>query len=328
MLLLCACSAAFVLSPRRPQLRGVALQLCLALALCTASTAQPILMELAKSRNTEGRAPFHTPSMVFYTEALKTLVALGTYSYQLRDLEYTGLEQLNLRSVLPFSVPALMYFAQNNLNYFALQLIDPPTYQLWGCAKLAFAGVFFRLLGRQLSLRKWAALLFLASGMAITTLRNGEHALDESKSRETLRGIALVLCTSALSGASGVFNEWLIKFQDPKAPLMLKNLLLYLFGTLMCLSAWRPGAPLGDPPLFFALIVVQSLAGFCVSFVLKYCDSLVKGFSTSAAVLLATFLSSFLFGFQLHGPFVVGTSVVCVAFYLYFVTPNEAKSGI
>ena len=304
---------------RLPQLRGAALKFSLALALCTFSTAQPILMELAKARNPQGKAPFHTPSMVFYTEALKTLVALAMYCYQLPGLDYTGLEELSVRNVLPFAVPALCYFLSNNINYFALQLIDPPTYQLWGCAKLAFAGVFFRvLLGRELSGRKWVALGLLAVGMAITTLKNSK----DDESRASMRGIAMVLCTAVLSGASAVFNEWLIKFQDPKAPLMLKNLLLYLFGTLMCVSAFRPSAPIGDPPLFASLVVVQALAGFCVSFVLKYCDSLVKGFSTSAAVLLATVVSAALFGFELRGPFAAGTAVVCVAFYLYFVTPS------
>ena len=62
----------------------------------------------------------------------------------------------------------------------------------------------------------------------------------------------------------------------------------------------------------------QSLAGFCVSFVLKYCDSLVKGFSTSAAVLVATAVSAVVFSFQLQASFLVGAAVVCVAFYLYF----------
>lgn len=305
--------------PRLPQLRGVALQFSAALALCILSTAQPILMELAKARNPQGKAPFHTPSMVFYTEGLKTLVALATYCYQLPGLDYTGLEALSMRNALPFAVPALCYFLSNNINYFALQLIDPPTYQLWGCAKLAFAGVFFRvLLGRELTARKWVALGLLAIGMAITTLKTSK----DDESRASLRGIAMVLCTAGLSGASAVFNEWLIKFQDPQAPLMLKNLLLYLFGTLMCLSAFRPRAPIGDPPLFATLVVVQAMAGFCVSFVLKYCDSLVKGFSTSAAVLSATVVSAALFGFELRAPFVAGTTVVCVAFYMYFHTPS------
>ena len=45
--------------------------------------------------------------------------------FQLPRLEYTGLEGINLRSSAAYAVPALMYAAQNNINYFALELIDP-----------------------------------------------------------------------------------------------------------------------------------------------------------------------------------------------------------
>jgi len=229
--------------------------------------------------------------------------------------------RLSPSSALAFAVPALLYAIQNNLNYFALQHIDAQTYQLWGCSKLVFAGLFLRiLLSRQLSARKWVGLGILAAGMALTTLRPGRAATSHEAS-STVRGIALVLCTSSLSGLSSVFNEWLIKFADPKAPLMFKNFLLYGFGALMCAAGWRPSAPLGDPLLFGILVVVQALCGLCVSLVLKYCDSLVKGFSTSGGVLLATFLSCLLFGFELRTPFVAGFAIVVLAFYVYFVTP-------
>ena len=318
-----ACAAWFC-ARRVRLLRNVVKQAALALTLCILTTAQPILMEVAKARN-HGQAPFHTPSMVFYTEALKMVVAAVVYAVQLPQMQYTGLAGLKRpTSVLAYAVPALLYAVQNNVNYFALQLIDPPTYQLWGCAKLVFAGGFFRvLLGRRLSWRQWLALCLLASGMAITTLK---PSASTGASPSTVRGIALVLCTSALSGLSSVFNEWLIKFQDPKAPLMLKNFLLYAFGAAMCAGAWNPAAPLGDASLFVMLVVVQAVTGICVSLVLKLCDTLVKGFSTSGGVLFSTILSCALFGFQLSSPFAVGFTGVCAAFYLYFVTPSEERA--
>ena len=64
-------------------------------------------------------------------------------------------------------------------------------------------------------------------------------------------------------------------------------------------------------------------AGLCVSLVLKYCDSLVKGFSTSVSVILAMAVSSVLFGFELTRPFAIGSAVVCCAFYLYFGHFNQ-----
>ena len=135
-------------------------------------------------------------------------------------------------------------------------------------------------------------------------------------------GIGLVLFTSAVSGLGGVFNEWLIKYQDPEAPLMFKNLMIYLVGSLMCFWSWKPRAPIGDPLVFGILVGVQAAAGLCVSLVLKYCDNVIKGFSTSAAVLLATLCAAAFFGFVLHGPFAAGVLIVSLAFYLYFVQPS------
>ena len=51
-----------------------------------------------------------------------------------------------------------------------------------------------------------------------------------------------MLLNGCLSATSGVANEWLIKVQDPKAPLMLKNAQIYFFGVLVGVSSWRSPA--------------------------------------------------------------------------------------
>jgi UDP-sugar transporter A1/2/3 len=56
--------------------------------------------------------------------------------------------------------------------------------------------------------------------------------------------------------------------------------------------------------------------------VIKYADNLTKGFSTSAAVLLASAASSLTFGYVPTRSFLVGTAVACSAFYLYFGPHN------
>ena len=150
--------------------RDILIQIALALALCMIATIQPLLMEVAK-RGNGGHTPFHTPSAVFYTEAIKLVIALCTWCYQKRTLEYTGLENFRLSTALVFAVPAALFAAQNNAVFFAMQLLDPPTFQLWACFKLIPVGVASRLvLGKRLSPVQWTALALLALGMANTTL--------------------------------------------------------------------------------------------------------------------------------------------------------------
>ena len=128
-----------------------------------------------------------------------------------------------------------------------MQLLDPPTFQLWACFKLIPVGVASRLvLGKRLSPVQWTALALLALGMANTTLDCVSElsvvASGGAAASRRARGILILLVNGCLSGLSTVFNEWLIKFQDPKAPLMFKNLLIYSFGVLITFGSWQPSA--------------------------------------------------------------------------------------
>ena len=188
--------------------RDMLVQLVLAMTLCIIATVQPLLMEFVK-RGNGGHTPFHTPSAVFYTEAIKLVVALCIWGYQARTLEYTGLENFRLSTAVVFAVPAALFALQNNAVFFAMQvrrtttactlhacacaralhghftctaclpthalcasqLLDPPTFQLWACFKLIPVGLASRaVLGKRLSPVQWAALALLALGMANTTL--------------------------------------------------------------------------------------------------------------------------------------------------------------
>ena len=268
----------------RTALRAFLLQVTLAVALCLIATAQPLLLETAK-RGNGGQTPFHAPSAVFYTEAIKVVIALSTWMWQCRTASYTGLENFKPTSMLAFALPAVLFAVQNNLVYVAMQALDPPTFQLWACFKLIPVGVLSSLvLERRLTRVQWIALLLLAIGMAVTTQgggsgRRGEGDANGPATKRQLRGIAVLVVNGCLSGLSTVFNEWLIKFQDPKArtvceygnpyllinllfcarvfpydvltmslraarcsqaPLMFKNLQIYVFGTLFCAWGLQP----------------------------------------------------------------------------------------
>ena len=46
---------------------------------------------------------------------------MGTWLWQYRRLEYTGLEEFKWRSSLAFATPAVLFAVQNNLVYLAMQ---------------------------------------------------------------------------------------------------------------------------------------------------------------------------------------------------------------
>lgn len=311
---------------------SASVQFAAASALTLFTTAQSVLIELVK---VDGHIPFHIPSAVLYTELVKLFVALLIWSWQCRKLEYTGLENLRLTGAIAFAVPATLFIVQNNVTYHAMQLLDPPTYQLWACFKLIPTGLLSRLcLGQRRSKVQWCALLLLALGMATTkldlkadTLRGTHDAHAGNRVIvQQLKGIGWMLLNGCLSATSGVANEWLIKVQDPKAPLMLKNAQVYAFGVLASIGLWRSpaaGGLDGFSGLACFIVVLNAATGFSVSVVLKYTDNLVKGFSTSAAVLLATIVATLCCTFEVSHPFAVGVLVVTCSFYLYFGEHNK-----
>ena len=226
-----------------------------------------------------------------------------------------------------FAIPALLFIVQNNLVFLAMEMLDPPTFQLWACFKLIPVGILAHVvLGQRRSRVQWAALLLLTLGMAVTTL---SHEPDHNARRlgrarrSTVRGILVLVVNGCLSATSGIVNEWLIKFQDPKAPLMFKNCQLYLFGIVVAAIGLKASAARDFDALAWLIVSTNAAAGLCVSLVLKYADNLIKGFSTSASVLLAAIVSSVCFSIELRRPFVLGAAVVCVAFYLYFGRFNQ-----
>ena len=152
------------------------------------------------------------------------------------SLEYDGLSGWQFTPFLLFAIPALLFIVQNNAVFLAMELLDPPTFQLWACFKVIPVGVLARVaLGQRRSRVQWAALLLLALGMAVTTLgaEKSKHGLSRLGTSRQARGILVLVANGCLSATSGILNEWLIKYQDPKAPLMFKNAQLYFFGILV-----------------------------------------------------------------------------------------------
>ena len=63
--------------------------------------------------------------------------------------------------------------------------------------------------------------------------------------------------------------------------------------------------------------MLQAFSGLIVAVVVKYADNILKGFATSAAIVISCVVSMYLFDFQLSVQFVVGSTLVIAATYMY-----------
>mmetsp|Transcript_47004 Transcript_47004/g.75542 ORF Transcript_47004/g.75542 Transcript_47004/m.75542 type:complete len:310 (+) Transcript_47004:618-1547(+) len=153
---------------------------------------------------------------------------------------------------------------------------------------------------------------------------------QQSQDRQNLLiGAGILFVNAWLSATSGICNEWLVKYQDAKAPLMLKSIQLYFWGTLVNLIAWvvtdtneMSLSSQGISTLVVCIILNNAAVGLSVAFIMKYADNIVKCFSTAAAVFISAVLSSYLFNFPLDLPFVVGLLLYSTSFFLYFGKHN------
>merc|ERR1719174_2638069 len=75
------------------------------------------------------------------------------------------------------------------------------------------------------------------------------------------------------------------------------------------------------------VIMLQAVGGLIVAAVLKYCDVILKNFSTSISTILSGLFSTYFFAFKPSVYFLIGATLVVYATYLYNKpTPTAAPA--
>ncbi|KAJ3181504.1 hypothetical protein HDU87_001114 [Geranomyces variabilis] len=239
-------------------------------------------------------------------------------------------------SCAKMSVPAVLYFVQNNLQYLAVQHLDPATFQVTYQMKILTTALFSVLmLGRSLSRSKWMALVLLTFGIAIVQMDGKQKPSSSSSSSSSaahtqtaaqpLIGLVAVTIACILSGLAGVWFEKVLK--GSQASLFLRNMQLCLFSLIPGLffgvflmdgaAVRQHGFFQGYDAWTWAAILCQAIGGLIVALVVKYADNILKGFATSLSIILSSVASFFIFDFKLTLMFTIGSSVVLYATHLY-----------
>merc|ERR1712071_393878 len=84
----------------------------------------------------------------------------------------------------------------------------------------------------------------------------------------------------------------------------------------------------GYDPIVWLVIVFQTTTGLLIAYVMKYADSILKGFCTSIAVVVGTLFSIWLFDTRVDSWFIVGAFLVLFATHLYQKYPSIVKKLI
>jgi UDP-sugar transporter A1/2/3 len=282
--------------------------------------------------------PYLTSTAVVSAECLKLILnlALELLLVKREGLSSIGTELASPESI-KLAIPALLYVAQNNLLFIALSNLSVPLYQVTNQGKLLTTAVFSRLLlNKSISGMQYISLLVLALGVAVVQLSSIEkvEASDKNGEHGQLIGLLAVFASCFTSGFAGVYFEKMLK-STQEVSVYMRNMQLAMWSILLGLipvflhdfdSIRQNGFFQGYDKIVVGVIVCQTMTGLVVALVMKYGDTILKGFATSVAVVLATVLSIFIWNAQVDGWFVVGAAMVMTAVALYSkYPPTEDK---
>ena len=154
--------------------------------------------------------PYKATVAVFMAEVMKLpfCVAMTGWSCGIEELIPVPKDEVFGRfdETLRCAVPAVAYTLQGNLLFIALANLDAPTYQVTYQTKTIFTALFSRaLLGRQLPVSQWVALVLLTLGTVLVTDLRSKPKMGEDGSE--LLGLVSVLVAALLSSSSSVYFE-------------------------------------------------------------------------------------------------------------------------
>ena len=181
---------------------------------------------------------------------------------------------------------------------------------------------------------QWFSLVFLFVGVATVQLQPHDQKVSEKVATEQnpLVGLVAVIVSCLMSGFAGVYFEKILKGTDQT--IWLRNVQLgfigMIFGYITLLV--NDGQKLQEHGFFhgydwvvWCVILIQAFGGLMVAVVVKYADNILKGFATSAAIILSCIASMYFFDFQLSIQFVVGGALVILSVYMYSKYPHVNK---
>ncbi|KAG7358476.1 UDP-galactose transporter [Nitzschia inconspicua] len=233
------------------------------------------------------------------------------------------------RNTLLVSVPASAYNLQMTLEYIALANLDAAMFSVLVQTKLLFTATFAALvIGKKLKYIQVISLVLLTVGVMLCNMRFGDDAKNSN-----LKGILATLGIAVSSGFASVYTEKVIKTQRQKSPLVsgqyglaytqvqLASMSLVTIGIYACLMDFSTIMQYGLFHNFnggaFLTVFNSAIGGLIVAGVLKYADSVLKGYATAISVIMTGLLSMMLFGTHLHVVYFMGIANVVIAVLLY-----------
>lgn len=271
-------------------------------------------------------------STVIVSEIVKLITSLFMIAKAQNFAMKSFSERVGLltRTALPMAIPGLIYLVQNKLTYIGLKNLESATYSMLSQIKLLTTAVLaVIILRKRLYSYQWRALVLLFIGVVLIQSRPAKvPSTPTESSGDPYTGTMAVLGVTSLSALAGIYFEYMLK-GSATLTMWDRNAQLSFFGIVFGLvsmpfsekefSFIRTYGFFGGYSYWTVLVVLlASLGGLLVSAAVAYTDNILKNFATSAAILLTSFISWWIFrDLQVDVNFIAGTSCVLMAVFNY-----------
>ena len=247
--------------------------------------------------------------------------------YDVFDQQYAFDKQLCLK----LSIPALIYYGNNNLSFVIMRLISSAEYLVLQQLKiLTTALCVYVSLGKPLSIQQWIALSLLTCACAGSQITESGFSFSKDWKDGVFKncsGALLTVLQTLLSAFASVYTEKLLK--GHKQHILLQNIQLYSWGVLCGVA--RLMFLHVDLQAFMQAVTVYHVAAFsllsstgiAVSFVMKYADNIVKVLGSAISMFLATGASALLFGTPPSSQFIACLLAAACAIAMYNIPLSQ-----
>ncbi|CAF3751212.1 unnamed protein product [Adineta steineri] len=292
-----------------------------------------------------GVITFSSTAMNFILEVVKlsfSITALMFSSSTIGNI-YLNKEQLIswVRQSLPYSIPGILYFINNNLAVHMQLYMDPTSYQVLANFKILTTAILYRLIIKQnLKRKQWFALFLLFSGgvaYSLGTIRNSSGVPKQITTSDAVMngmyvhplGFFMIAIYCTISGFSGVYNEWILKKYYTES-IHIQNIFLYTYGVIFNLipaitvATYLPGSSNsfnllhGFTIYTWIIILTQALSGIFMSIVIKHSSNIIRLFVISFSLIVTAVLSVFIFNIHLNIYFFITFVTMMCALSIYY----------
>lgn len=231
-------------------------------------------------------------------------------------------------------MPATVYSLQMTLEYIAMANIDPASYSVLVQMKMLTTAFFFRILLKKRYMKKqFMSLVILTVGVMLCNMKTKEEENNEEQIGNKMKGIAATLGIACSSGFASVYTERVIKAAKKTSSInkedyglaytqvqlaVVSLLILGMYALVKDAKAiMEDGFLQNYDSAAFASSLNSAVGGLIVASVLKYADSVLKGYATAVSVVLTGMASTVLFGTHLSVFYGMGMVNVVIAVLLF-----------